>query len=476
MPIKPGAEDTQVQSQEKVNKQMATLIHPDTQARQAVEVGSQDAQKLFGQGYVLEQSPGIPVKGATQAGTGRVTTGKPATSAGKFVELVNKRSKEKVQKKQEEILNAPDSYDQILEKRYGALTTALLDGATALTPENLRWLDPAQQAAVRDGNINLLKTARAGTTAEMQMRSNRKKEEEATKEREEAKRLAQAETTFNLYSKYGMWDKLSEEQKIDLETTLGLPTGTVASLDAAAQETPGGAWELRSTDQGLTAVYLDPATGETKFNVVVPAKATGDGTTGVGGSYTGTTFGSAQEEINFNDPNIVAGLPISDLTKSVIAGYGTVKDLTPTDKALVSTELYKVGYDPKKNILNRLDALAVAYNNLPGGAKGIIEGRLSPNFVREGGQQAAQFDSAKNVLTRIVARLNDVGMLSDQDVLSYNQAMPSRSDRNSEIVQGKVNGLKSAIGIVTPQANEEDTRIVGGRTYVKVPGGWVLKE
>ena len=34
----------------------ATLFNPKTGARQAVETESQDAQKLFGQGFVLEES------------------------------------------------------------------------------------------------------------------------------------------------------------------------------------------------------------------------------------------------------------------------------------------------------------------------------------------------------------------------------------------------------------------------------------
>jgi len=45
----------------------ATLINPTTGAREAIDIGSAREKELFGQGFVLEQSPGVPVQGATSA-------------------------------------------------------------------------------------------------------------------------------------------------------------------------------------------------------------------------------------------------------------------------------------------------------------------------------------------------------------------------------------------------------------------------
>lgn len=147
-------------------------------------------------------------------------------------------------------------------------------------------------------------------------------------------------------------------------------------------------------------------------------------------------------QIDFNDRTQVDALPISDPAKSIIVGYGSMKDLTPTDKKQVLSELYKVGYDPKKEVLNKLDALLVLKKQIPLEFVGLLEG-WKPAFLNP---QASKFESAKAVLTRIVARLNDVGMLSDQDVASYKSAMPARYDLDQVTSAAKVAGLKEAIG------------------------------
>lgn len=54
-------------------KQLATLLNVQTGARVVVEAGSQEAQRYFGQGFVLEQSPGVPVASASTATGGTRT-------------------------------------------------------------------------------------------------------------------------------------------------------------------------------------------------------------------------------------------------------------------------------------------------------------------------------------------------------------------------------------------------------------------
>jgi hypothetical protein len=157
------------------------------------------------------------------------------------------------------------------------------------------------------------------------------------------------------------------------------------------------------------------------------------------------TSGFVEKQVstkNFDDQNYVNSLPISTISKAIISGYGTVKDLTPTDKKTVISELYKVGYEPKSYILDKLDTLVNLYEETPNKMKGLVQG-YTPSTLSE---KAAAFESAKVVLTRQIARLYDVGMLSDQDVASYKEALPSRTDRNVNVVKSKVASLKSVIG------------------------------
>jgi hypothetical protein len=139
----------------------------------------------------------------------------------------------------------------------------------------------------------------------------------------------------------------------------------------------------------------------------------------------------------------IANLPVSELTKAIMSGYGKVKDLTPTDKAKVLTEMYQVGYNPNTYVMNKLSNLVKMYGDLPDEAKGYVDGMKfwQSSMIPE----VAIFSSAQSVLTREIARLNDVGVLSDQDVASYTAAMPSRRDQSLEIVLNKIAGLQSTI-------------------------------
>ena len=137
-------------------------------------------------------------------------------------------------------------------------------------------------------------------------------------------------------------------------------------------------------------------------------------------------------------------LPVSDLTKSVMAGYGKLKDLTPTDRAKVQTELYQTGFNPYTYVNKKLSSLVNMWESIPDKWKGIFQGRIP--LAGSINPNVAEFESAKNILTREIARLNDVGVLSDQDVASYTASMPARSDRNISVVKAKLRGIKAATG------------------------------
>lgn len=166
---------------------------------------------------------------------------------------------------------------------------------------------------------------------------------------------------------------------------------------------------------------------------------------GTEGGLTSTTSSKRPSKVyQFETREQIDALPVSDLTKSIIGGYGDVKSLTPTDRAKVQSELYAIGFNPYEQINRKLDGLVNDWISVDEKAKGVFQGRLP--FVTSVSPTAAKFESNKQLLTREIARLRDVGVLSDQDVASYRDALPSRSDRNIDVVRAKIQGVKNALG------------------------------
>lgn len=182
---------------------------------------------------------------------------------------------------------------------------------------------------------------------------------------------------------------------------------------------------------------VDPVTGE----VVYKNPKTFAPKTDSGFSSSGSLF-NLPADFDITDPTQIDQLPVSTITKAIMTGTGTIKDLTPTDKKQVLAEMYQVGFNPQQYVVNKLNNLVESWTQIPNSYKGLVQGRVMPSDFNA---QASNFESQKKVLTRIVARLYDVGMLSDQDVLDYKQAMPSRGDRNLEVVKAKVSGLTTAL-------------------------------
>ena len=162
-----------------------------------------------------------------------------------------------------------------------------------------------------------------------------------------------------------------------------------------------------------------------------------------GGTSAETSGVVPSSGIDFDNPEAVAKLPISDITKAIVSGLGSVKELTPTDKSKVISELYKIGFDPKQHLFDKLQNLASLYDGLPSSMKGLVQGYIPSAW----NAKASEFESARTLLVRKIARLNDVGVLSDQDVASYNAALPARTDRNTEVVKAKVKGIVGVEGV-----------------------------
>jgi len=138
------------------------------------------------------------------------------------------------------------SFDNQLLIQRGLLYKELF--GDSLTPEELRFLSPAQQAAVREGKKDALQAELGGVNSILAGREDRRKEDEDRLEKEQARSDAQAETTFNVFSKIG-FDKMSDEDRILLEGQIGLPPGTLSSF---AETQKGGefTFDVKSTERG----------------------------------------------------------------------------------------------------------------------------------------------------------------------------------------------------------------------------------
>lgn len=173
---------------------------------------------------------------------------------------------------------------------------------------------------------------------------------------------------------------------------------------------------------------------------------------------------------------------VSDITKAIMNGTGSLKDLTPTDKATVLSEMSNIGYNPKQNLVTRMAGLLDLWDKISDDKKGPVEGRLYSigGYGASSDPAIAKFESARIPLTREVARLYDVGMLSDQDVADYKSAMPSLNDSSRDAAAAKLGGLTTAmissistLSSTTPK--EGDTKEWMGKTFIVKGGKWVLK-
>ena len=165
-------------------------------------------------------------------------------------------------------------------------------------------------------------------------------------------------------------------------------------------------------------------------------------------------------EIDFNNPAQVDALPVGSLTKAVLQGFAKTKDFTPTQKAEIMSELQQIGFNPNTYITNKLNGLVQSWMAVPESSRGYVEGLKF--WESKTNEDVAGFESQKTLLTREIARLFDVGVLSDQDVASYKDAMPSRQDSNIQVVLRKAGGISGA-------ATGKNTENVG--KYVKLPDG-----
>ncbi len=177
-------------------------------------------------------------------------------------------------------------------------------------------------------------------------------------------------------------------------------------------------------------------------------------------------------QIDFSNPEQIDALPVSDITKAVMQGFAKTKDLTPTQKSTVASELQKVGFNPNTYIVNKLDSLVESWSAIPEDSKGYIQGlKFWESKTRP---EVATFESQRTLLTREIARLFDVGVLSDQDVQAYKDAMPSRQDGSIDVVLSKTAGIAGAAAGTNPLNAGKRIRLKGGREAVVATDGETL--
>lgn len=170
------------------------------------------------------------------------------------------------------------------------------------------------------------------------------------------------------------------------------------------------------------------------------------------------------DQIDISSLEGIKNLPISDLTKAYMSGFFPGKP-TPTDARTIAEELYKVGFNPKQYINRKLEGLVALYASIPEDQKGLLEGFIKP-WAKYTQPTVGTFESARAVLTREVARLNDVGVLSDQDVKSYTDAMPSRMDKDITQVIAKLSGLQLATGGKVSKEAGKTGKLKDGRAFI----------
>lgn len=169
-------------------------------------------------------------------------------------------------------------------------------------------------------------------------------------------------------------------------------------------------------------------------------------------------------EIDFDDPQQVDALPVEDITKAVIQGFIKTKELTPTQKAAVAEDLQAINFNPNQYILKKMNGLVESWAAVPESSRGYVEGLKF--WESKTNDSVARFESQKTLLTREIARLFDVGVLSDQDVQAYKDAMPSRRDSSIEVVLNKAAGIAGAAAGTNPDNVGKTVQLGDGRSAI----------
>lgn len=211
---------------------MATLVNQATGDRQAVAVGSAQAQILFGQGYVLEQTP-------PTGGTQPTQPTAPAPTAPA----------------------APDKLGQ-LQGEASRIRKEAFTSVYGYTPDEWQDLMPETQRQLRSQRVQDL----AGQMGDVTAAIAQVKEETRTAKED-------ALNTLNAYLEYGVLQSLPEDQLSTLASQTGMSLDALKKIAVKTEERP----KLEQVGSDLYEITWDEATKSYKSKLFLRGRTGGGG-------------------------------------------------------------------------------------------------------------------------------------------------------------------------------------------------------
>src|SRR5574343_23808 len=254
--IQTGKATTPPPTQTAPQQQMATLVNPKTGDRKAVPVGSQEAQGLFGQGYILENQA-------------------PSTSTATVNTNINNQTTNQVQQQTQK---QPASRIPFLRGEADKVRQEAFTTVYGYTPDEWQNLYPEAQRRLRNQRVQGL----AGQLGNLNSAIQQAQQEEASAKSETQKARANALDTLNVYLKYGVLNKLSLADKQTLASTAGCATD---ALDAIAEQSDAKPVELKTLGADLYQVSYDE-NGQPSVKLLASGKSSGGGGGGSGAPKT----------------------------------------------------------------------------------------------------------------------------------------------------------------------------------------------
>ena len=233
----------------------ATLVNPDTGERRAVSVGSQDAQQLFGQGFVLEGAGGQPA-GVQAPGTSAQASGtESAATGGASLEST--------------IQQSPQGPDRIsfLQGEANRVRGEAFSAVYGHTPDEWQDLPPGTQRFLRNQRVQNLARQLGNFNSAIQ---TVKEEMKTTRET--------ALENLNLAMQFGVVDQMDDATLATLQASTGLSADVIRSF-GSQPEPP----ELRSVGGNLYAIQYNPETGAFESQLVIGGGGSGPSRSGPSG-------------------------------------------------------------------------------------------------------------------------------------------------------------------------------------------------
>jgi len=238
--------------------QQATLMNPQTGERQVVDVGSPEAQQLFGQGFVLQGADGQPTADASASVDVNLSgDGRPGDPSG------------------------PPDRLSFLRSEGDRIRAQAFSSVYGHTPDEWQDLPPSTQRQLRNQRVQGL----AGQLGNINSAIQTVKEEmETTRDT--------ALENLNLAMQFGVTDQMDADELQKISDELGLSPDVIKSFGSQT-EPP----ELRSVGGSLYAIQFNPETGAFESQLVIGKPASGGGGGGGGGFGGSKDFNKRADEL-----------------------------------------------------------------------------------------------------------------------------------------------------------------------------------